>query len=197
MKFKAIYLAIVCFILIFVPLVFAEENSLFFSIILNYNSGTISLNDVKLIEGIGEIDKNSTDGDYKLTVYSFNEELLYESNFDLDLELFNSPPQEWFDDEGNQIYVPSENETELAKIETTSKVLFIPYFPNANQLVIEKESKVELIIDLSEFALCNQNKICDTEESQDLCPVDCLITDVTYEKISFWQRLIGWIKSLI
>jgi len=196
MKTKIINLAIAFLILGLTPLVLAEGNQLFFSINLDYDSGTISQQSVKLIESMGEIDKKSLVGDYKLKIYSFNEELLYESNFDFDLELFNSPPKEWFDDEGNQIYIPDETEAEPTLIERTTKVLFAPYSATAKELRIEKENKIELIIDVSEFALCNQNNICDNGESKELCSEDCSGANVSYKKVSFWQGIINWIKSL-
>lgn len=153
MKIKTISLAIAFLVLTLTPIVFAEENQIFFSVVLDYDSGIISQKDIKLIESIGEIDKKSDIGDYNLKIYSFSEKLLYKTNFDFDLEIFNIPPKEWFDDEGNQIYIPDEGEIETTIIEKTTKVLFVPYFSNAKTIEIFDENDTLLLsIDVSQYA---------------------------------------------
>jgi len=153
MKMKIISLAMVFLVLTFTPIVLAEKNQIFFSVTLNYDFGIISQKDIKLIESIGEIDKRSDIGDYKLKIYSFSNKLLYETNFDFDLEIFNSPPREWFDDEGNQIYIPDEGKIESTTIEKTIKVLFAPYFSNAKSIEIyDRDNNLKLEVDVSKYA---------------------------------------------
>jgi len=151
MKTKIINLAIAFLILTTLPVALAQENQVFFSVILDYDSGTITQKEVKLIESIGELDKKSSIGDYKLRVYSFDGQVLYETNFDLDLDIFDTPPKEWFDDEGNQIIIPTETDVGSATVEETTKVLFVPYSIDAKEIRIEKDGRIELVIDVSEF----------------------------------------------
>jgi len=187
---------IAAFFLLLLPIqALAEEKQLFFSMTLGYDSGDISRQQVKLIESIGEVNKKSTEGDYSLKLYSFNDQLLYETRFDFNLEIFSIPPKEWFDDEGNQIYIPNETETGVVSIEKTSTVVFAPYFRNANTVRVFKNNELKLDFDVAEYAVCNMNSICDEKESRDNCPEDCNQPQLTAE-LSFWQKILNFIKSV-
>lgn len=184
------------FFLLLLPIqALADENRLFFSITLGYDSGDLSKQQVKLIESIGDVDKKSTEGAYSLKLYSFNEQLLYETRFDFELEILGIPPKEWFDEEGNQIYIPNETEIGIIAIEKTATVVFAPYFRNAKTIRIFKNDELKLEFDVSEYAVCNMNKVCDKRESGDKCPEDCDQTQLP-AKLSFWQKLMNFVKSI-
>ena len=187
----------------------------FLSITLNYDLGNITLERINSIQSIDELNKFISIGSYTLKVFSFEEEILYETKFDFSLEMFGVPPKEWFDVEGNQIYFPNITETSKGVLEKSSEVLFIPYYKNAKYVNVYEGGVLKLEIDLSEHAICNENNICDHKETNELCPSECLCgnnicdvdesystcsKDCPYEhserkEMNFWQRILSFIKS--
>ncbi len=152
----------------------SNDSNLFLSVILNYDQGKISFQDVKLIQSTEPISKEEKIGNYTLKVYSFKQDKLYETKVTFDLMLFNEPPKEWFDEEGNQIYFPNETYKPKLIIDKTSKVVFVPYFKTINFIKLFNSDDVEIASkDVSELAVCNQNSICDNNETKELCPEDC------------------------
>ncbi len=50
----------------------------------------------------------------------------------------------------------------------------IPYYNNGNLFkIFDKTGKMIFIVDLTSFASCNENKICEIKENQDNCSIDC------------------------
>lgn len=194
--------------------VYAESNLYdTFSITINYKDGELSKEDIFLIQSPEKIQPIKT-GDYSIKVYSFNNDVLFESKFSIGLEKNLEPNPDWFDDEGNQIINP--NETSLSTIDEISYTLFAPYFFNAEKIKIFKDDELKLEIDVSEYAICNENGICDNQETHELCPDECLCgndkcdngesyttcsqdcpyTPTERENMNFWQRILFFIKSV-
>lgn len=207
------YFLLIVFIL-FLSIVFAETTQYnVFSLTIHYKNGELSKEDAFLIQSSQKIEPSKI-GDYSLKMYSFNNELLYESKFSISLEKNFEPNPDWFDDEGNQIVFP--NETSISTVDETSFTLFVPYFHNVEKIKIFKDEKLKLEIDLSEFSICNENGICDNKETNELCPEECLCgngkcdntesyatcsQDCPYipterKDMNFWQRILFFIKSV-
>jgi len=169
-------------------------SNLYFSITLDYNSGELTKRDVNLIQSNEALNLSKKTGDYKLVLNSFREDALYQTYFDITTQITPSGLKEWFDEKGNQIVV-SEKPVDL-KLTKATIVLFVPYFRNAHGIKIyDKNNELKLTIDISDFATCNMNKVCDLKESHELCPEDCPLQDVHF-KLSWWQRIINFIKNL-
>jgi len=50
-----------------------------------------------------------------------------------------------------------------------------PYYPNGKYIeIFDDKNEKQLTIDISRFALCNENGICDEKEDEKNCPQDCL-----------------------
>ena len=108
------YFLIITLILIS-SMVYAEPTKYeAFSITIHYKDGGLSKENIFLINSPEAIQPLKI-GDYSLKIYSFNNELLYESKFSISLEKNLEPNPDWFDDEGNQIVIP--NETSITSLE--------------------------------------------------------------------------------
>lgn len=194
---KVVLIFTLVFILVMPLIISQSSNKVVLSIVLNYDNGNIHQGNISLIETSEELNKKELNGNYTLKVFSFLNEELYKTSFDFSLEILSSPPKEWFDSEGNQIYAPNETEVGRLNLEKTSKALFVPYFKTGKLVIISDKSSKELLkIDISAFATCNQNKICDNQESKETCPEDCSNIQIKTNS-SFWQKLLDWIKSWI
>ena len=173
--------------------VIAAGNTLYFSLTTNFVSGKLLKQSVSLIQSEEILDFSKKTGDYKVVLISFERDILFETYFDVTTEVVPEPLKEWFDEKGNQVIVPEKHvETKLKEV---SSVIFLPYFKNAKNIEIyNKKNELELSVDVSEFATCNLNKVCDFKESHDLCPEDCPFAETI--KLSWWQKIINFIKNI-
>src|SRR3989344_4507552 len=161
-------------IILLVASSYAKAENLYFSIVLGYDRGAIALSSLDLVETESSLDIAQNDGQYLARMLSFSGVVLYEKRFDLPLEYFNTPPREWFDEDGNQIVVPEGSENGERSLEISSVIIFVPYFRNAKVIEVLKEESVLLTIDLSAYARCNENGVCEGVETISACPSDCL-----------------------
>src|SRR3989344_8510997 len=169
------------------PIAIAENLS--YGILLHYESkdGTFSITNISLIK-VPSLDRRSV-GAYKIGLYSFEGRPLYDTNFDIDTFVYDSD----------------------IIIEELDKKLFLPYFTNGAKLKILERNLTRDVIrherDISSFATCNENKVCDDKETHELCPEECLCGNgkcdkgETYEtctpdcprestrNMGFWQKL--------
>ena len=143
-----------------------------FVLTLNYDNGVVSLDGIFVTQGFFN-ERTSSEGAYKLEVISFDGGVLYSERFNFNLNLFSSPLPEWFDESGEQIYIPSAEESFIVLTETT-KELVIPYFPNAKQINVYDEIDKKLLeIPVLQFADTCGNAICEPQESYESCQLDC------------------------
>tara|TARA_Y100000310_G_scaffold334130_1_gene413141 strand:- start:197 stop:805 length:609 start_codon:yes stop_codon:yes gene_type:complete len=118
---------------------------------LHYNKGEISADYVLKTSGYFHEEKLQSGDDYALKIVDSSGDLLHSQRFDFQLELFLSPLPEWFDEEGNQIYIPIQSETKRLLDEATVEFM-LPYFKNAERILIYGTKKeVVLEIELPEF----------------------------------------------
>jgi len=139
------------------PQVFADTLS--YSVIINYDNETLSLKDILLIKA-SPMPADKT-GEYTTRIVSFKGDLLFETNFNINLDPLYSMP------------LSKETATSSKRLTKTSFDLVLPYYSNAKIIKILKENKLLLEIDLSRFSACNENHVCDGAESVSSCPGDC------------------------
>ncbi len=153
MKLKKILLIVV--ILLFIPIVYSESQKVF-QLMLEYNKGEITKESLFVKKGyFTPLDEP---GDYRVDIVSFENDVLYSQKFDFSLEVFGAPPREWFDEYGNQIYIPNETESGYRKLDETLKELVIPYFDDAKLINIYKDDNLKLSIDVTHFTRPKEKK---------------------------------------
>lgn len=167
-----------------------------FSFEIGYDSGEVIIQDLVLIEKPSSLSKISDTGEYSLRLISFLGEDLYDNHFDFDLEfeIHQIPSSDWFDEQGNQIVIPV-IDNELIQLNQTTKFIFVPYFSNAKTVELYKQNRLFLRADISEFAVCNQNKVCEEGESYEICSYDCK-PSFKQRLVLIWQKITGFFKSI-
>jgi hypothetical protein len=182
MKINKLLLSIIVFTLV----IGSVNAATYYSITLDYDKGNITLNNIKLVENQQELDFSKNVGDYEFKIKSFSGIELFSTRFEIDTKVYSAPLPEWFDDEGNQIIIPEEDDN--IELEKTYKVIFAPYFENAKEGIFEKNDYSLLSVNLADYSICNENQICDGTEDYMSCPSDC--------KLSWWEKVILWFKSI-
>jgi hypothetical protein len=149
----------IMFLFLLVPV--SAGDNIAYSIHLVYENETFSLENLILIASnpMPE-EKNFT---YTATVQSFAGESLYETTFDT---------QTIF------LYTEAE-EDEEPYISLTSQTidLILPWYANAEKILILEDDITHLEINVSGDSICNENAICDDNETYIACPEECLCGD--------------------
>jgi hypothetical protein len=103
-------------------------------------------------------------GNYQAKIFSFKNELLdqiyfYPYNI-IFYDMYNPKTRQWTG--GTKI------------IKTGGFLLTLPYYPNAKYVeIFNDKGEKQLTIDVSKFAVCNENGICEKGEDEKNCPQDC------------------------
>jgi len=170
MKIK-IKLVIIFGMFIFISMVsFVNAQSKIFSIRINFENSQVSLNSFNII--FGEAPEKYGGLEYIINVYDENNILIYSDGFDAARVSPMADPS-WFDDKGNQIVIP-----EVATTGNLSLTLFLPFFENAKQIVIEKDKEQILKIPIESYFGCNKDGICQSDENSESCPEDCATKNI-------------------
>ncbi len=136
-----------------------SANTLSYSVILQYDLGKFSLRGIELVGAASP--RETTQGGYDAKIISYNGEILYSTSFNMDLERYYALP------------VSRGASQKYASQTKASLNLLLPYYPNAQRIVISKGKDELLQIDVSRYAACDQNGICEDLETFEVCPGDC------------------------
>lgn len=141
------------------------------SLSISYDSGTLQITSAKLLSGAYS-GSSGERGDYTAKLMDFKGNTLYSKKFFIQTTPLYEAPADWFDDRGNQIYLPNES---IGLLNKTSFVLNMPYYRNVKTAEIYGPNGHLLAQrDLSEFAVCNLNGNCDLKEDFNNCQEDCI-----------------------
>lgn len=119
---------------------------------LEMTENSMASNCVDVLDGEPDEYLAEYDSSYKANVYSFKGEILTTFNFEKIVDFYNE---------------------ETGEQEELEDTISFPYYKNVNKLEILDGRKVALSVDLSEYAKCNENNICDAEETIEDCPEEC------------------------
>ncbi|MBS3156906.1 hypothetical protein J4442_01890 [Candidatus Woesearchaeota archaeon] len=87
---------------------------------------------------------------YLLRLISFEDDVLYSRYFDINVDIVFAADPSWFDENGNQIFIP---EYDVPEIKDTILEISIPYYSNAKRIeIFDPYGKKLLEIDVSSFA---------------------------------------------
>ncbi len=146
-----ISIILILFLLIIVNIVNAAQQDVFI-LILKYDKGELSTLFLNVAKGYFHEQVSQPENAYRLEVVSFDNKILYAQKFDFQLEVIFAPLPEWFDEKGNQIYIPNESETKVT-INSTTQDFVIPYFDDAKKInIYENSNELKLSIDVSQFS---------------------------------------------
>jgi hypothetical protein len=161
----------IAFVLLLFSYVSAVPTQKVYILTLKYSDGAVSKEGLYVTKGFYNPSKE--EGDWLLEVISFGGEVLYSQKFGFHLERYYAPSTDWFDEDGKQIYIPSEEES-VERLSESVTDLAIPYFENAEKMNIYDKNKAKVLeIDISVFSeSCGDGK-CQFHESFESCPKDC------------------------
>lgn len=129
---------------------------------LSYDNGSLNSIDVLVKDGFAPDRKLQPEQGWTAEVVSFKGDILESFKFQVPNTLFLAPPLE-----GQQPGGP----IVLDKVNFT---LMIQYYNDAKSIEVYNETMAKILsADVSKFATCNLNGICESGESYVTCPTDC------------------------
>ena len=154
---------------------------------LEYNQGNISVTRLINTEGFFNDPINQPTEGYKLEVVLNNNNIAYSQMFDFGLEFYGEALREWFDDEGNQIYIPTEEETGFSLDKSEVELIF-PYFENTKSInIYDSQENLQLEINV------DSNKLNPSEKNNFIFLVIVTIISIVLIILVLW--LISFIIS--
>lgn len=129
---------------------------------LNYEKGNINLINVSVKTGYAPDRRVQPESGHKLEVISFRNEVLQSFKFEVPNTIYPPPPLE------------GEEPTGPVYLERVNFTLIVLFFGNGKEIhIYDSNNTLKLSIDISEFAECNLNKVCESQENYANCPEDC------------------------
>jgi len=115
-----------------------------------YDRGKISLTNVS-VRNVEGPNYGGGPNQYSIEVLSDQNVLFHDFNFGLPIQGHFAPSPDWFDENGNQIYVP--DTPQGFTLDELDYTLIIPYFPTGHwiNLIDNYENELLLVVDISEF----------------------------------------------
>ena len=157
-------------------LVIAQEDVKYYGIVLSGSGDSISIESFSLVSGPSR--GSYDEAKYTIRLFSYSGIVLYEDKFDFNPRVTYAAPREWFDEESNQVVFSDGNEASPGDV-VSYKTIFVPYFVNGKEIAIFEGDKELDRIDVGKYATCNENGVCDSFESFDICNVDCVQEEVS------------------
>ena len=115
-----------------------------------FEDGSFTLDSIEMAEGISSGDISIQNSEYKGKVFSSGQEVLYDFNVGIPRTFVIEPPSDWFDENGDQIFIPEDIPSE-----TLSDVNFVirsPYFLDGIRVdIVDENEVVVLSIDISDY----------------------------------------------
>jgi len=140
----------------------SHENKVYL-IDLNYDAGVLSLNDVVTKAGFPPETPSQSTQAWRIDLISFQDQVLYSSTFDIPNVLLQVPPLEGEPAGGGPII-----------LENLNFSIIVPYYPNGRDVnIFANNGTLVLSADVSQFASCNLDSICEHNENYQTCPEDC------------------------
>ncbi len=131
---------VLCSAVFLISLVSAAQQDVFI-LTLEYNKGNLSVQNLLVAVGYFTTPVNQPADGYILELISSKSNVLYKQTFDFPLEVhFSPPPREWFDEKGNQVYIPNESETRTIRDTATVELIF-PFFEDAARIDVRYPNK--------------------------------------------------------
>jgi hypothetical protein len=141
-------IALLVILAIAMPIAIAQSNVVY-SLTIKYDSNALTLENLKLVEGVAPDRVNQPEKGFTLKLISFDGQVLHSFKFLIDTAIVREPPQNIFDESGNQVDVPHET----VELRDTMVVLVVPYFENAKAIEIYDESNnLVLTSDVSKYS---------------------------------------------
>lgn len=117
---------------------------------LNYQNGAFYVIDFNLVQGVAPENNDKTNTTYKTKIISSVGENLYDFNFDIPNNLIYEPLADWFDANGNQIFVPANLPVET--INDLNFTMVVPYNLSGSQIKILDNNGITVVnIDTSNY----------------------------------------------
>lgn len=121
---------------------------------MHYDNGKVSLNELRLLEREPPDFFHEPEEGFTAKILAFNGSMLYSRKFEFSLWAYDNP----------QV---------LAE---TDELLILPYYNHMEEFrLYDSDGKLMLSADLSEYAICNQNGMCNPDygETEKTCAEDC------------------------
>ena len=139
---------------------------------LHYENGDLTLNNINFNSSLYASQIIGISGEE-----FFNYELFSHNTSLIDKIIFEAPNEIVIDE-----FIEKDNETiftgEIITLDTIDFLLITDYYPEASNIVIKDSSDNILIeVDVAKFSKCNQNLICEGEESTLICASDCQVQE--------------------
>lgn len=132
----------------------SESNDIVYFITISNQNNILNLSNIKLRYGQAPDYRNQPETGNILRVINQQNQILYSIKFNIEQGIFCDAPKEWFDENGNQIYIGTCNK----KIENNDLLLIIPYFDEANKIQIVNQNNVfQSEFDISNLKVPEQN----------------------------------------
>ena len=162
MKAKKIIQAMVILMVmpLMVPIASALESEKIYFIELEYNKGLLKLTDIDVVTGYPVLSENPA-LPYKLELMDVDSEVLYVGYFDVPKRIYGPPP------------LNPEDIASVVELDYVKFTISLPYHKRGVLIKIARDAE-ELYINAMRFAMYCGDTVCQPDENNKACPLDCL-----------------------